>query len=133
MDWSALAEAVHIGDANIVPDSRYEVRTIACVEGVADLNVCSDPLTIATSTYSDSILACNTCPCGPPEGIVNIIDCKAVIDRLVSASCAPIKTRVDLEPATPDRQINITDVLQCITRGFQGGLDYDLSVPVGCK
>ena len=84
-----------------------------------------------TSVWGDTIQACEGCPCGSPEGAVNIIDCRAVLERFVGAPCAAIKSRVDLEPAAPDRLINITDALACI-QAFQG-LDYALSVPIGCE
>ena len=131
MDFGSLGGVLHVGDPNIVPGSKYEVRAIACVDAVTDRNSCSGPLPISTSRTGDTVLSCAECPCGPPEGVVNIVDCKAVVDRFVSAPCAPIKVRVDLEPGIPDRQINVTDVLECFFTGFLG-LDYDQSEPQRC-
>ncbi len=131
MDWGSPGETLHVGDINVVPGAVYRVRAINCGSDPDEATNYSLPLPVATSQWGDTILTCEGCPCGPPEGIVNIIDCKGVVDRFVSAPCAPLKSRVDLEPAIPDRQINITDALQCV-RAFQG-VPYDLSVPVGCE
>ena len=133
MDFGSLGGVLHVGDSNIVPGSRYEVRAISCGDGAIDRTSCSESLPIATSVYADAILSCEECPCAPPDGEVNIIDCKAVVDRFVSASCAPITARVDLEPGVPDRQINIIDVLQCVIVGFPQGVFYDFSQPERCK
>ena len=131
MDWGSLERLVYVGDVNIVPSASYEIRSIPCGCDPAKPTCYSDPISFLTSAWGDTISTCEGCPCGSPTGGVDIIDCKAVIDKFVSAPCAPLKSRVDLEPATPDRQINITDALACI-KGFQG-LEYDLSVPVGCE
>ena len=132
MDFGSLGEVLHVGDSNIVPGARYEVRAIACVDGTTDRNVCSAPLEVATSRFGDTIANCEECPCAASDGVVDIIDCKAVIDRWLSAPCAPLTARVDLEPATPDRLVNITDVLQCIQLGFLGARD-SLSEPQKCE
>ena len=131
MDFGSLGEVVHVGDASIVPGSRYEVRAVDCIDGDINRDVCSESLTVSTSKYGDTILSCAGCPCEPPEGIVNVIDCKAIADRFVSASCAPIKARVDIEPGIPDRVINVTDLVACFFTGFPG-VDYSLSEPQRC-
>lgn len=130
MDWGGLEALLYVGDSNIVPGAVYEVRSIPCGCDPSEPTCYSDPQPISTSRWGDTILTCEGCPCGAPEGLINIVDIKAVLDKFVSAPCAPLKSRVDLEPAIPDRQINITDALACI-KGFQG-VEYDLSVPVGC-
>ena len=131
MDWGSLNDVIHVGDQSVIPGAVYEVRALDCECDLTEPVGASDPFAIETSAWGDTIQTCEECPCGPSDGDVTIVDCKAVIDRFVNAPCAPIKARVDLEPAMPDRQINITDALACL-QGFQG-VPYDLSVPVGCE
>ena len=130
MDWGSFGETIHVGDINIVPGAVYEIQAIPCACDAADPSHYSDPLLVATSSWGDTVSNCQDCSCGSPNGVVDIIDCREVVQRFVNSTCAPSKSRVDLEPAEPDRQINITDVLVCI-QSFQG-LEYDLSAPVGC-
>ena len=132
MDFGSIGEVLHIGDPNIVPQALYEVRAFSCVDDTFDREVCSEPLSIATSRYTDVVLSCAECPCEPAEGIINIIDCKAIADRFVSAPCAPLTARLDMVPAMPDRQLNVTDFLACLNVGFLG-LDYSLSKPERCE
>ena len=130
-DWSQIPSGVvYIGDINIVPDAEYEIQAVACGCDITDPAFFSAPLSVPTSKHGDTIISCDTCPCGDAEGAVNVIDCVGVVARFVSADCAPLKSRVDLEPAEPDRQINITDVSRCV-EAFQG-LPYSFPAPVGC-
>jgi hypothetical protein len=74
---------------------------------------------------------CTTDPCGPADGHVGVItDAVAVLDKFQNLDGAPIKARCDLEPALPDRKINITD-LNLVIDAFRGG-DYSLAVPTPC-
>ncbi len=130
MDWGALSGLLHIGDINIVPDAEYEIQAVACGCDMTDEGSFSDPLPVLTSRHGDTLDDCAACPCGDPDGAINVIDCLGVIARFVNAPCAPLKTRVDLEPAVPDRQINTPDILECIA-GFQG-LPYSFSAPSSC-
>ena len=129
-DWGALSDLLHIGDINIVPGAEYEVQAVACGCNTADESFFSAPLPVFTSRHGDALDDCATCPCGNPDGAINVVDCLGVIARFANAPCAPLKTRVDLEPAVPDRQINTPDILQCIA-GFQG-LPYSFPTPVSC-
>ena len=129
-DWGALSDLLHIGDINIVPGTEYEIQAVACGCDIADESFFSALLPVLTSRHGDTLDDCATCPCGDPDGAINVIDCLGVIARFANALCAPLKTRVDLEPAVPDRQINTPDILQCIT-GFQG-LPYSFSAPTSC-
>ena len=130
MDWGAFGEPIHVGDVNIVPGATYEVRSIACTCGEGDSGGFSQPLAVATSRWGDTLGSCAECGCNAPQGGVSISDCLGVLARFSNTPCAPRKSRVDLVPATPDRQINVNDALGCIV-AFQG-LAYDLSFPVGC-
>ncbi len=83
---------------------------------------------LTTNRWGDVVKDCQTTPCGPPDGSVDIItDAIAVLRKFSNLPGVPLKTRTDLEPATPDRRINITDVLAVIG-GFVGG-SYPLEPP----
>ena len=131
MDFASLGEVLHVGDPNIVPGARYEVRAIPYSCDTSDPANYSEPLSIATTEFGDTITSCEGCPCGPPDGSVDIIDCVGILDRFVSAPCSPLKARVDLVPGTPDRQINVTDLAGCLYNAFLG-IGYNFSIPERC-
>jgi hypothetical protein len=118
-DWGASG-TVHVYHEGIVPGALYDIQLI---DGQCPLGVdasYSDPLELATSRWGDIVENCATTPCGPPDGRVNVTtDVVAIINKFGNLEGAPIKARVDLEPATPDHLINISDAVQAIN-AFRG-------------
>lgn len=129
-DWSAY-DTVHVYHAGIVPGALYVVQAIddTCDSSV-EANF-SFPLAIGTSRWGDVVKDCSTDPCGPADGLVNVVtDAVAVLDKFQNLDGAPIKARCDLEPALPDRKVNITD-LNFVIDAFRGSV-YSLTVPPPC-
>ena len=135
-DWDSLG-TVHLYSDGIVPGGTYVVQAIheTCNETVEEDY--SAPLTVTTSKWGDTVRDCTTCPCGPPEGVVNIpSDVTAGLDKFRNLGppdtpcAAPIKARADVEPNCPDQLVNIADVTYLLDafRGF----DYPFDGPTAC-
>ncbi len=117
-DFGAMG-TIHMYHEELVPDGIYEVQAIVETCDVSVEQNFSDPSVAFTSLWGDTIKDCTTVPCGPPEGIINIVDVSAILDEFVTAPDSIIKARADLEPGCPDLVINIADALSALA-GFQG-------------
>jgi hypothetical protein len=114
--------------AGIVPEGLYEVRAIGLNCDPGNPASFSTPLALGTSSWGDvaAFFHAPTSSWPPPDGRVDVTaDILALLDKFANRANAPSKARVDLEPATPDRMINITDVTQAL--GAFQGLDYPFS------
>jgi len=128
---------IHIIDAGIVPSKNnpaqpaaYSVQVIDETCGLLDEGY-SDPLVVINPIWGDVLRNSGTCPTLPGNGIVDLLgDVVGVINKFGNLSCAAKKTRVDVEPGTPDFKINFTDVVQILT-GFTGG-PYPFAAPDPC-
>ncbi len=115
MDWSTVA-ALHVFDRLIVPGATYNIQVVDELCGpdrCRDLgpDVFSQPLTLSTSVWGDVLDNCETTPCGPPDGSIDVTtDVTGILDKFKNSAGAPIKSRCDLEPEIPDFKINISDV-----------------------
>ncbi|MFQ5494703.1 MAG: hypothetical protein ACE5EX_04920 [Phycisphaerae bacterium] len=120
-DWSQFG-LVHVFHEAVVPDGLYAVQAVlaGCVNITPDRF--SPPLMVGNSGHGDVV--------GPfdqatqmwtgPDGSVDIVtDAIAVLDKFAGRPGAPIKARADLEPSTPDRIINISDVV-IVVQAFGG-------------
>ncbi len=125
MDWSTLG-VVHVFHEGIIPSATYTVQVIDSTCAVLESNF-SDPLIMTTSRWGDLVRNCVTCPCGPPDGVVNIpTDVTALLDKFRNleppdVTCyAPSKVRADLDRKTPNQLVDISDVTFCLDafRGF---------------
>lgn len=129
-DWSVYG-TVHVTSNWILPSGTYDVQAVdvACR---ANLEVTfSSPLTLATSRWGDLVGNCETAPCSPPDGGIAITtDVTAVLNKFKNIEGAPIKARSDLDPATPDQRINISDVTFCLG-AFRGEV-YEMAAPEPC-
>ncbi|MCH7872694.1 MAG: hypothetical protein IID33_13440 [Planctomycetes bacterium] len=120
-DWSLLS-TIHVFHEGIVPGGAYQIQAI---DDVCDLGVeagVSDPLSMTTAIWGDTVRDLSVDPPPPPEGAINIDDALAVLGRFSSVPGSIIKARADLEPACLDLKINVTDVLASLA-GFVG-LNY---------
>ena len=66
---------------------------------------------MTTSRWGDVVKDCRTIPCGPPDSGLDVNDLAAILDKFGAKLTAPVETRTDLGPATPNRIIDIGDVL----------------------
>ena len=108
-DWGAMGP-VQVYHRTIVPGATYTVDTIDALCNV-DLEFSySVSVEMGTAKWGDTVSNCTTAPCGAPNNIVEITDIVAILDKFTNAASAPSKARADLDPATPDRTITISDV-----------------------
>ena len=103
----------------IVPGASYAIQAIGDLCSVNDEDNYSADLHVATSRSGDILPICTAPPCRSPDGRVGINDVLAVLSKFATEETAPIKARVDLEPAFPDRLINMLDVLTAV-EAFSG-------------
>ncbi len=132
-DWSTEG-VVHVFHEGIVPGGVYHVQA---VDKTCELDLdssYSDPLIVQMSPWGDLVKDCSTCPCGPPDGVVGIpTDVTALLDKFrnlapPSVPCPAVsKVRADLDWATPNQRVDISDVTFCLDafRGF----DYPFPAP----
>ncbi|RME37399.1 MAG: hypothetical protein D6788_09535 [Planctomycetota bacterium] len=142
-DWSSFG-TVEVSHALIVPGAVYAVEAVeegcdrfsqptACFSG----SLCppsADPLSIRTSLWGDVTGGCSVSPCTPPDGQVDVVtDLLAVLEKFRNAPGAPPKARADLEPAIPDRLVNISDALVVLDafRGFSYPFSPPAAAPCG--
>ncbi len=112
-DWSELGP-VHIYHEIIVPGGSYELQTIADGCGVTyDANY-SAAFPLSAASWGDVVDNCAGCPCGPPDGGVNLADLLSLLAKFGNTDCAPTKTRADLQPAALDFKIDIRDLVGAI-------------------
>ncbi|UCC32530.1 MAG: DUF4215 domain-containing protein, partial [Phycisphaerales bacterium] len=128
MDWSTEG-VIHVYHEGIIPAGTYAVQVIDSTCDTGQEGDYSGSLNATTSAWGDLVTDCTTCPCGPPDGTVDVpTDVTAVLDKSVNmappySSCAAvIKARADLEPVEPDQLINISDVAH--TLDAFGGVLY---------
>ncbi len=111
--------AVHLYHETITADSAYDIQTLGQFCSISAESF-SPPLFITQPRWGDIVNDCTGCPCGPPNGSVDVVtDVVSLIKKFSNLPCAPIKTRADLEPGILDFRVNITDVLQCLN-AFSG-------------
>ncbi|MFQ5494509.1 MAG: galactose oxidase-like domain-containing protein, partial [Phycisphaerae bacterium] len=110
-DWSTFG-TVYVFHANLVPNGRYELQAVNELCGTGDESLFSRPLGLINSRWGDLVGAFDSASNSwtAPDGLVEVVsDVIAIIDKFAGRATAPIKARTDLEPATPDRLINISD------------------------
>ncbi|MFQ5495633.1 MAG: FG-GAP repeat protein, partial [Phycisphaerae bacterium] len=122
-DWSA-AGTVHVWARLVVPGGLYAVQVINS-DVVCDTSneaSFSPALNLTQSVWGDLVGAFDSAggTWRAPDGVVAVIsDVIAIIDKFAGRATAPIKARVDIEPATPDRLINISDATRALD-AFRG-------------
>jgi hypothetical protein len=126
-DWTLLG-AVNVYHEYLVPGGTYDIQAIGEGCDTGDEAAYAAPLVLTTSIWGDTVGNCTVYPCSPPDGIVNVTtDVTAILDKFKNLPAAPLKTRCDIEPATPDQLVNITDVAQSIDAFL--GLGYPFGPP----
>ncbi len=117
LEWGT----VHVGDAEIVPDTTYEVR--------ADFGggFLSLPAVATTEIWGDVVGRFGPDGWRPPDGSIDIIDVTAILDRFRNLPTAPVVELADLYPEAPDGSIDILDAALCLD-AFRG-LPYPYGLP----
>lgn len=127
-DWGAQGTIFVSGPA-IAPGGRYRIQALDAACLTTAESAYSPSLSTTTSQWGDVVRDCTTIPCGPPDGSVDVAtDIVALLDKFRNLPSAPIKTRCDLDPQTPDLKITITDVTRAL--GAFGGSAYPFSAGV---
>lgn len=135
-DWSQF-DVVQVYYEGIVPSggdhlvagdyipATYIIEAVSEGCNVSSEDDFSAPLTVRTSKWGDVVRNCQTCPCWFPNGLVQMVDVTAVLDKFMNLYCAPIKARCDLEPSQPDQIVNITDVNRTLEAFLGFGYPFD--------
>ena len=125
--WPAV---IQVGDCEIVPAATYVIR------GTFDGSNFGDPLEVSTilrptpKFWADVAGEFSSGAWSGPNGVVNIDDIMASVQRFQQLDAAPHLTWVDIEPEVPNAVLNFTDIFQ-IVQGFKG-LPYPFSDPADC-
>ena len=126
--WSE--PVVHAGDCEVVPVATYEIR--ATVDGV----ILSSPFEVATihlpepKWWADCVGAFDGATWSRPDGVVNMDDVMAAVQKFEQVAGAPPLTWVDVHDEVPDKTINFTDIFRIIL-GFKGEV-YPFRDPASC-
>ena len=130
-DWT-LFEKLHLYHEALVPEGTFAVQEIKGGCPSADEANYSEAIEVSLPVWGDMVSDCETIPCGPPDGQVDIItDVTSALDKFKNAEGAPKKVRVDLEPGLPDGLINLSDVTFALN-GFRGDT-YPFTPPAPCN
>ena len=121
---------VHLGDCAIVPAATYGISTI--VYG----DISSEPLLVSTIArpapkyWGDVAGSLVEGEWTPPNGVVNMDDVVAAVQRFQQLAAAPPLTWVDVDEEVPNAVLNFTDIMR-IVQGFKGE-EYPFSDPAVC-
>ena len=126
----AWPDVVHVGDCPIVPVSTYAVRA------TEDADYFSAPLAMGTIARPDSkywadvVGVYGGVAWTGPNGVVNMDDVMAAVQKFQQLDSAPHLTWVDVDEEVPNAVLNMTDIFQ-IVQGFKGE-PYPFSSPADC-
>ncbi len=125
--WPAV---VRVADCLIVPAATYSIT--ATTQGT----LFSEPLEVMTTpaplpkAWADVVGEFTGDSWSAPDGLVGMNDIMATVQRFQAVPTAPPTMQVDVDGQTPNRVINMTDVLQ-VVNAYQGE-PYPFSDPAGC-
>ena len=131
-DWG-LFETVHVHHQGIVPGGLYSVQVIDEACGGASENDYSEPLELTTSRWGDVTGVFQDDRWSAPDGSIDFItDILSALDKFSNRPGAPIKARIDLEPAILDFVVNISDIVLLLD-AFRGlGYPFGAGVAPSC-
>ena len=104
-----------------MPGGTYAIQAVGALCDLNDEVTFSSALTLTTNRYGDVAGPFEAGEWTAADGSVDVtFDILAILDAFASRPQGPFKPRADLEPATPDQLINITDVTKVLNafRGF---------------
>jgi hypothetical protein len=125
-DWHEVG-AVYVYHPAIAPEGQFVVQTINDGCGLSAESNYSAGLNLATGKFGDTVSSCATNPCGPPNAVIDAADVLAALDKFRNTPTSSRKFRVDLEPATLDGVISVTDIT-IVLNAFSGGA-YPFETP----
>ncbi|MFQ5494977.1 MAG: hypothetical protein ACE5EX_06310, partial [Phycisphaerae bacterium] len=107
-DWGTVV----VADPDIIPDTAYEIR--------ADYGdaLFSSAVMVRTPIWGDTVGRFVDGAWTPPNGVAEILDAVAIIDRFRNVSTAPPLSQTDLFPEVPDGVVDIADAVSAID-GFR--------------
>jgi len=112
-DWAGDlgGEALHVTGDAVVPDSMYAVANLPanCAAQEAQCETASSELAVATVRWGDVVGDAN----GPPDGLANVLDISATVDKVKDLAAAFVEPRVWLKDRQPEPHlagINVIDV-----------------------
>ena len=123
--WPAV---VHVGDRPIVPVATYAIRS------TPDGATFSDPLEVPTIArpspkyWADCVGALEGGGWTAPNGVVNMDDVMAGVQKFTDDPNAPHLTWVDVDGEIPNAVLNFGDI-QMIVNGFKGE-PYPFTMPI---
>ena len=126
--WPAV---MHVGDCEVVPAAAYELR--ATPDGVLFTKPPFEVSTIAEPTpkkWADCVGSFEASAWTGPNGVVNMDDVMAAVQKFKQLAGAPHLTWVDVDEEVPNAVLNFTDIMR-IVQGFKGE-DYPFSAPAEC-
>ncbi|UCC30860.1 MAG: DUF4215 domain-containing protein [Phycisphaerales bacterium] len=118
------AGVISVFHEGIIPSATYAVQVVDSTCAMLELDF-SDVLIITTSRWGDVVEDCTTCPCGPPDGLVNFTDVAAEMDKFKnlappSIPChALVKARAELDMETLDHCLCTPEAVWCL-EAFRG-------------
>ncbi len=125
------SETIHVYHEGIVPGGIYELRTVTEGCPVTLEASFSNPLELLQASWGDVAGRFQDGRWSPPNDSVDITsDVVAILDAFGGGPAAMRKARADIEPATPDLKINITDVTAALD-AF-GGRAFPFTATIGC-
>jgi hypothetical protein len=125
-DWHEVG-AVYVYHPAIAPEGQFVVQTINDGCGLSAESNYSAGLNLATGKFGDTVSTCATNPCGPPNAVIDAADVLAALDKFRNTPTSSRKFRVDLEPATLDGFINVSDITM-VLNAFSGAA-YPFETP----
>ena len=126
-DWPTV---VHVADCEVVPVATYEIRA------TASGNTFAQPLEVSTiaeptpKKWADVVGSFLGAQWEPPNGVVNMDDVMAAVQKFQQLPSAPPMSYVDVDDQVPNMVLNMTDIQQ-IVAGFKGE-PYPFHNPVDC-
>ncbi len=116
-DWGS--QPIHIGDADVEPNSTYFLQGIASGQNPNNEFQYSPPATlVTTNVWGDVVGQQDAFGWSPPNNILNAVDITAVVLALRLQPNAPELTWVDLHGVSPNGLINAADIL-LVVNAFQ--------------
>ena len=126
-DWPAV---VHVGDCAIVPAATYRLRP------TPDGNSFGAPAVVFTIAppepkhWADCVGSFQGDAWNSPDGVVNMDDVMAAVQKFIDDPNAPRLTWVDVDGEVPNVVLNFTDIFQ-IVQGFKSA-PYPFRDPAMC-
>jgi len=110
---ASCAADLNIYHTLIVPNGSFDVQLIDENCSTAVQASYSEPLSMNTSAYGDTVSDCSTMPCGPPNGSTEIIDVVAILNKFGNVGGTD-KVRADIKGCCVDHIVQIDDVTDAL-------------------